>query len=215
METIGSLNLVRFLDFYFAFMFVASTWRRLSQYHTAAQIALKLPKRWPNLMQLISSHRMIFWSWSTILPAILALGLWLVQILASRLVWPEAANGEHAMTISRVLELWPTLAYIGPAFLLMLAFDLYTLYVVGKIDMPMLEKHFDQAEYWLKSRAADVVRVASLGFVNPRKMVETEVETALVGVSEMLNSRLWWWAVQVAFRVSFGLSVWLTWAFTH
>ena len=38
----------------------------------------------------------------------------------------------------------------------MLGFDLYSLYLVGRIDRPQLEKYFDQAEYWLRSRTADM-----------------------------------------------------------
>ena len=41
----------------------------------------------------------------------------------------------------------------------------------------MLEKYFDQAEYWLRPWTAPVVRVFTFGYINPRQMVATEVRT--------------------------------------
>ena len=76
-------------------------------------------------------------------------------------------------------------------------------------------KHFDQAEYWLRSWAAPMVRFFTLGHINPRKMVAEEVRKALLAASAMINSSLWWWIRQVGLRFAFGLSLWLTWALTH
>jgi hypothetical protein len=87
---------------------------------------------------------------------------------------------------------------------------------VSVIDRETAEKYFDQAEYWLGSRNADVIRVVTFGFINPRKMVADEVRKALLSaVSETLNTSLWWWIGQIVLRFSFGLSLWLTWALTH
>jgi hypothetical protein len=94
-------------------------------------------------------------------------------------------------------------------------FDVYSLYLVGQIDRDMLEKYFDEAEYWLRSKTAHVVRVVSFGYINPRRMVAEEVEKALVQVGDMLNFTLWWVIVQMGLRFAFAMSLWLTWAIMH
>ena len=63
MERVGSLNVIHFLDFYFALIFFAGTWRRLGQYHSAAQLVFTGPGRWPKLVALVSQNRTIFWTW--------------------------------------------------------------------------------------------------------------------------------------------------------
>jgi hypothetical protein len=149
-----------------------------------------------------------------ILPALLALGLWVVQVMTSRFVFPDAGAEEHALTIARLFEYWPALVFVIPFGLAMAGFDVYSLYVVGQIDRHELEMHFDEAEFWLRSRTAHVVRVVSFGYINPRRMVAAEVEKALVEVGDMLNFNLWWVAVQLGLRFAFALVLWLTWAFT-
>lgn len=215
MNAFWSLNLIHFLDFYFAFMFIASTWRRLGQYQSVGQLVVAGPGRWPNLLKLVSEYRTIFWTWSMLLPGLLALGIWLVQMLASRFVFTNAGNPDDALTIARLVEHWPALFVVAPLAVAMFGFDLYTLYLVGQFDRMQLEQYFDQAEFWLRSRTAHVVRVATFGWINPRKMVAAEVEKALVAVGDMLNFTLWWISVQMGLRVAFALSLWLTWALTH
>jgi hypothetical protein len=215
MSGVGALNLIHFLDFYFAFMFFASAWRRLGQYHSVGQLIFAGPGRWPNLLKLVSQYRTIFWTWTMILPGLLALGLWLLQMLASRFLFPSAGSPENGLTVASLLERWPALFIVLPFALSMLAFDLYSLYVVGQVDRAMLEKHLDEAEFWLRSRTAYVVRVVSFGYINPRRMVAEEVEKALVAVGDMLNFNLWWVTIQIGLRFLFGLSLWLTWALTH
>ena len=94
----------------------------------------------------------------------------------------------------------------------MLGVDLYATFRVGNFDRPLLERYFDQAEYWLRSWVAPVVNIFTLGYINPRKMVTVEVRKALVEASELLNTTLWWVSLQVGLRVAFGLALWLTWA---
>ena len=215
MNEMLALNLIHFLDFYFAFMFVVGTWRRLGQYQNVAKLVLAGPGRWPHLMKLVRRYiRTIFWTWSTVLPALLALGLSIVQLILSRFVLPEAGTTEK-LTPATLLEHWPALFVVAPLGLAMFAFDLYSLYRMGKLDRAELEKHFDQAEYWLRSRTAHVVRVVTFGRINPRRMVAEEVEKALLAVSDMLNYTLWWVSVQIGLRFAFGVSLWITWAFTH
>jgi hypothetical protein len=94
----------------------------------------------------------------------------------------------------------------------MVGVDLYSTFRVGEIDRSLLERYFDQAEYWLRSWVAPVVRIFTLGYINPRKMVAAEVRKALEEASKVLNTTLWWVSLQVALRVAFGLTLWLTWA---
>jgi hypothetical protein len=94
----------------------------------------------------------------------------------------------------------------------MLAFDIWGVVSVSAIDQGEMEKYFDQAEYWLRSWTAPVVRIFTLGRINPRHMVAVEVRTALVSSSQLLNSTLWWVVTQAALRIAFGLSLWLAYA---
>lgn len=207
-----NLNLIHFLDFYFSFMFFVGTWRRIGQYQSVAGLALTGNKRWPHLLKLVHEHRMVFLTWATVMPAVVALLLSVVQLVASRGVWPEAGAGPDGLTVGRLLALWPALFAVVPLGLGVLGMDVYSLVVVRQLDTTLLEKYFDQAEYWLRGRAAHVVRVVTFGYVNPRRMVADEVRKALVAASNLLNFTLWWVTIQYGLRFSFGLSLWLTWA---
>ena len=209
------LNLIHFLDFYFAFMFFAGIYRRVAQYQNVARLIVAGPGRWPRLLTVVREYRMIFWTWQTLLPLLLTLAVWGLQIFASRFVFPEAGTTEDGLTIDRLLAHWPALFVVVPSGLAMFGWDLYSLYRVGQLDRIELEKHFDEAEYWLRSKTAHVVRMVTFGFINPRRLVAQEVEKALVAVSDMLNFALWWVILQMGLRFSFGLSLWLTWALTR
>jgi hypothetical protein len=207
MSELAHLDLIRFLDFYLMFVFLIGTVRRVGQYLAIGRLVVTGPGRWPRLLQLVKQHRMVFLTWSTLLPGLLALLLSLVQLLASRQLWPQAK-----LTAGDLAGHWLALAVVAPLGLAMFAVDLYGVAVVGAFDRAEMEQYFDQAEYWLRSRAATVVRVFTFGYVNPRRMVADEVRKALVAASYLLNTTLWWMSVQVALRIAFGLSLWLTWA---
>jgi hypothetical protein len=184
--------------------------RRVGQYLSIGRLVLTGPGRWPRLLELVKRHQMIFLTWSTLLPGLVALSLSLMQLYASRQVWPQAR-----LTAGELAGHWLALAVVLPLGLAMVALDLYGVVVVGRFDRAEMEKYFDQAEYWLRSRAATVVRVFTFGFVNPRRLVADEVQKALVAASQLLNTTLWWMSVQVSLRIAFGLAVWVTWALTH
>ena len=203
------LNLIRVFDFYLASLFLISIFMRLRQYESVVRLVRAFPERWPKLMQLVRRHHNIFLSWTTILPAVLALLLTIVNMLACRLIWPNADLNLHDLA-----HLWIAALFVGLAAIAMLGVDFYATFTVGKLDRPLLEGYFDQAEYWLRSWAAPVVRVFTLGYINPRRMVHEEVGKSLVMVSKVLNSTLWWVTVQVGVRIVFGLAIWLTWAFS-
>jgi hypothetical protein len=212
MDRLWHLNLIHLLDFYFAFMFFAGTWRRFRQYQTMGQLAFAWPGRWPHLLKLVSENRTVLMTWKTVAPAGLALLLLVVQMTASRLVWPQAGQPPYGLELHHLFEHWLWLFVVVPLLCAMLTWDLWGFIVVGQIDRAVMEQYFDQAEYWLRSPTAHVVKVATFGFINPRKMVATEVSKALEAASGLLNYQLWWIVAQTMLRFSFGLSLWLTWA---
>jgi hypothetical protein len=215
MSGVRDLSLIHLFDFYLVFLFAASTIRRIDQYLNFGRLIVRGPGRWPRLLALVAQHRTLFLTWSTVLPALLALALSLVQLIASRQVWPDAGQPPHGLTGSRLLDHWPALLAVVPLGLAMVFVDAYGILAVGAIDRAQVEKHFDQAEYWLASRAATVVRVFTFGFVNPRHMVAVEVRKALLDASRLLNTTLWWVIAQTGLRIAFGLCLWLTWAATR
>lgn len=214
MNGLLSLNLIHFLDFYFTLLFVFGLYRRFALYREAVRLAVASPRRWPQVLQLANEHRTVFLTRGTIRPALWAFGLMLAQLVASRFLWPDAGRPPEGLTPGKLLEYWPALFVVLPLGLAMVGFDAYTLFLVGTLDRSVIEKHLDQAEYWLNSHTAFVVRVVTLGYLNPRQMVADEVRKALATVSELLTYSLWWTTIQVGLRFSFGLSLWLTWAVT-
>ena len=94
----------------------------------------------------------------------------------------------------------------------MLAVDIYATAWVTDIDRAQIEKYFDQAEFWLRSWTAPVVRVVTFGRINPRQLVNVEVRKALIDVNRTINNTMWWLAAQTGLRIAYGLSLWLTFA---
>jgi hypothetical protein len=207
MNGLAHLNLIHVLDFYLFFMFVLGTLRRIRQYRQIGRLVFTGPGRWPKLLALVKEHRTIFLTWATVLPALLAALLSLVQLIASRQLWPQAR-----LTVGELGQMWLALLIVVPIGAAMLAVDLYGIIVVGSFDHHEMEKYFDQAEYWLRSRTAHVVRIFTLGYVNPRARVSAEVQKSLLEASRLLNTTLWWVNVQIGLRVAFGLALWGSWA---
>ncbi len=207
MSWLWDLDLIRFFEFYLAVMFVVSTALRIHQYRAVLGLLRAMPGRWPRLLQVIKQHHTMFWTWETVLPALLALGLLGVHTFACRLVWPEAR-----LTVADLLHLGVAVPIVAVLGIAMTAMDVYTVVKVGKVDRPQIEKYFNQAEYWLAPWAAPVVRVVTLGYVDPRRIVSAEVQKALHELHRLLNSTLWWVAIQTGLRIAYGLAVWLTFA---
>jgi hypothetical protein len=210
MASLLDIGLIPLFNLYLALIFIGSTVLRVRQYQAILGLVGSLPGRWPRLFRLVGQHRSIFLTWGTVLPLALTLVLLLVQTLASRLVWPEAR-----MSLRQLLDLWPGLVMVATCAGAMISFDVYGALQVAPIDRGELEKYFDQAEYWLRSWTAPVVRVFTLGFINPRKIVHEEVRKALVDSSALLNYTLWWVSVQTGLRLATGLALWGTYAAHH
>jgi hypothetical protein len=207
MTGIWNLDLLRLFAFYLWLVFLIGTWVRIRQYETIIRLVHAVPDRWPCLLKLVRQHHAIFMTWSTVLPALLALVLSIAHMLAYRLVWPHAQLTIGDITSLHFAALPAILSGVA-----MLGVDLYATFRVGVIDRELMERYFDQAEYWLRSWVAPVVHVFTLGYINPRKIVTAEVRKALIEASKLLNTTLWWMSLQVGLRVLFGLTLWLTWA---
>jgi hypothetical protein len=204
MSWLPDLHLFRFFELYLTALFLVSTYFRVRQYRVVVGLVRNFPGRWPRLFNLVKQHGSIFLTWGTVLPLAVTLALLLTQLVARRFVWPNADE----FTAAALPDVWPIVPVISLAGLAMVCFDSWATLTVGEIDRGQMEKYFDQAEFWLKSPASRVVHIVTLGFVNPRKMVAGEVQTALINVSKLLNTNLWWVSLQASLRIIFGLSLW-------
>ncbi len=211
MSWLLALKLIRLFDFYLILAFFFSTILRIRQYSIVLGVVRDVPGRWPKLFALVRQHRNIFLTWQMVLPLLLTLGLWLFHTVLRRTVLSESED----ITLAGLLEMWPAVPFVAAAAVAMLGFDFYGAINVGKIDRAELEKYFDQAEYWLRSWTAPVVRVFTLGYINPREMVAIEVRNALKSASDMLNDSLWWMVIQTILRIVFGLTVWGAYFFSQ
>jgi hypothetical protein len=214
MDRFLALNLIFFLDFYFTLMFLVGVYRRFELYQNVLRL-VRSGHRWPNLIKLVREHRAVFLTLTTVMPLFLALSLSVVQWVASRVIWPDAGMGPDGLTVAKLLEHWGALPIVLPLGVGMFGVDIYFLIYVAKFDPGELEKHFNQAEYWLKTPASHLIRLGTFGRIDPRRMVNDEVRKALVMADDLLNTSLWYWNLQIALRFLFGLSLWLTWAFTR
>jgi hypothetical protein len=211
MPWLHDLHLIRLFNFYLAAFFVLGTFLRLRQYHTFLSLVRTMPNRWPRLLELVKQHRHLFLTWGTVLPLVIMLVLILINWTASTLLWPEAAD----FTLGRLLEMWQVVPVVFTCGACMVAFDVYGALRVSAVDREQMEKYFDQAEYWLRSWAAPVVRIFTFGYVNPRQMVAVEVRAALVSASKLINYNLWWMSIQTTLRIVYGLSLWGSYALEH
>lgn len=210
MSGLLDLRLIPFFEFYLALVFVLGTLFRIQQYRSILGLVRRFPGRWPRLLELVRQHTGLFLTWGTVLPLLLSLGLLLVNSIATHWLWPQAMS----FTLGELFRLWPTVPVVLVCGVATVAYDLYGYWTASDVDIPETERYFDQAEYWLRSKTATVVRIFTLGYVNPRAMVAVEVRSALVGASQVLNQTLWWVVIQTVLRIAFGLSLWLTYAFS-
>jgi hypothetical protein len=201
------LNLIHLFTFYLAAAFLISTVRRLRQYHTVARLAVAAPNRWPRVLEQLRGHWIMFLTWATLRPVAVALGLLVIQMICSRLIWPTA----H-LTVRELLTEW----WITPPVLIslaaMLAVDLYFIVRVGAIDRRETEQYLDEAEHWLTSWKGPLIQMVTFGYINPRQMVYAEVRKAVEEGRGLLHRTLWWVSAQAGLRTLYGLLLWLAWA---
>ena len=149
----------------------------------------------------------MFLTWTTLRPAAIALGLLLVQMICSRLIWPTAT-----LTLRDLLAAWWATALVLIALAAMLAVDLYFIIRVGALDRNETETYLDEAEHWLTSWKAPLIQTITLGYINPRHMVYIEVQKAVAQGRGLLHRTLWWVSAQAGLRTVYGLLLWLAWA---
>ncbi len=200
------LNLIRVFTFYLTAMFLLSFVRRWNVYWNAIRILIAVRGRWPRLIHQLGEHKSLILNWSFFRPAFLAMVLAVLQMVASRMVWPHAV-----LTGEQLRAEWWLVAIILVPLIPMLAVDLYFIIRVGRFDHGETVKYLDQAESWLGWKGP-LVRALTLGIVNPKKMVDTEVQKSLTEMQTTLASSLWWVIAQTSLRLAFGLTLWTVWA---
>jgi hypothetical protein len=200
------VNLIRVFDFYLALMFVISLVRRWEAYWDAVRIVFAVRGRWPRLMSRLADHGSMLLNWEFFRPAILAFGLTVIQVICSRVIWPDAdlSGGE-------LWAEWMWFAVVIAAVVPMLAVDLYFVVSVGRFDHSETVKYLDEAETWLGWRGP-LVKIVTLGMVNPSKMVDAEVRKSMTEFGVTARSSLWWVSAQIGSRVLCGLALWAAWA---
>ena len=201
-------NLIRLFDFYLAATLVVSLARRYPLYWDALVLTARFRGRWPKLVDRLKVHHGVLLTADVLRPLLAAVALTVVQFVCSRLVWPAATLSAEAVWGS-----WRLLVPVAAAATPMLLIDAYFLIRVGRFDRGSTEDYLDQAERWLGGWKVSAVRLATLGYVNPQRMVDAEVVKGLEGVGRMVSWASRWAAVQLAVRVLFGLTLWLAWAY--
>ncbi len=200
------INLLRVFGFYLALMFLISMLRRWDVYLDTIRLIIAVRGRWPRLMQRVGEHTSLLLNWSFFRPALLSLALTIIQMVCSRVIWPQAA-----LTWAELTREWWRLAAIAVPLVPMLAVDLYFIVRVGRFDRTETAKYLDQAENWLGWKGP-LVRAVTLGYVNPHGMVDEEVKKNLAELGNTVRSSLYWVSLQITLRVIFGLTLWTMWA---
>lgn len=201
------LNLIRVFDFYVTIMFLISFLRRWKVYWDAIRILVAVRGRWPRLISRLAEHKSLMMNWAFFRPALLAAFVTVVQLILSRMLFPQAA-----LTADDLRKEWWLIPVLCAPMVPMLAVDLYFVIRVGRFDHGETVKYLDQAETWLGWRGP-LVRVLTLGIVNPQKMVDEEVKKSLAEMQTTVASSLWWVVTQTSLRMAFGLTLWTLWAF--
>ncbi len=208
MSYLNDLNLIRVFGFYLLIMFLASMLRRYRLYHMVGEMIASMPKRWPKLLEVIKQQRLVFLTGATLWPTLVMLVVTVLYMISSRLIFPQAD-----VRLDDILDFWWLPLALGIPGGMMLALDLYGIIQSSWFDRSASEQYLDEAEYWLRSWKAPVVKIVTLGYINPRRMVADEVYKALLEARSSLHYNLWWITVQMSLRISFGLALWSVWAF--
>lgn len=206
MRSLETINLINLFDFYLASMLLIGLFRRWSVYWETFRLLVVFYGRWPKLISVLKAHNGVLVTAAVVKPLLLMIALMLVQFICSRLIWPQAV-----VSVSTVEYSWWRLPLVLLVALPMLAVDIYFLVSVGRIDRQETEAYLDQAEHWLGSWKAPVVRVVTLGYINPTKIVHEEVRKGLNSLGGLVSWCAWWASAQMMCRMAFGLTIWLMW----
>lgn len=209
MATLDATNLIRAFDFYLAVMLVLSLARRYLVYWDAVVLVARFRGRWPKLIDRLKQHHGVLVTSEVLRPLGLAVLLTVVQMVCSRLIFPQAQL--TGQTVREHLGLLLPLIVAGTP---MLCVDVYFLVRVGRFDRASTEEYLDYAEHWLGSWKTPAIRLVTLGYVNPQRIVDTQVRKGLEQLGQTVSWASWWVSVQVGLRVAFGLTIWLVWAYS-
>lgn len=210
MSRFDSLNVIRLYEFYLATMFVISFARRYLVYLDFVRLCVKFIGRWPKLMAKLKELHGVLVTKAVIQPLLIALCVIVIQMICSRLVWPQAeVTGESIRS-----SLWK-MTLLGTVVIPMFLVDAYFLIRVGRFNLSTTEDYLDQAEHWLATWKAPTIRVLTFGYINPQLIVKTEVTKGLTQLGETLSWASWWVIAQTSLRVLVGLTIWLMWAFAR
>jgi hypothetical protein len=201
------MNLIALLQNYLILIFVLSIVWRYRQYQAMLGIVTDAKHRWPCLCKLVAEHRFIFLTWPTLLPIALTMALMLLHSIAYNLLWPQATVEFTDLFAHPILFIVVTVFCVWMVYL-----DMVAIFSKWEFQRADIDPYLDKAEYWLTTPWAPALRIFSFGFLNPRRMVREEVTKALTQACFDLNSMMWDWALQIAVRLAFGLSLWLPWA---
>jgi len=208
MTHLHDLNLIRLFDFYLALMLLVGFYRRFSVYRDVVFLLFAFViRRWPRLLSRLVRHRGEVMNWSTLGPLAVALALMTLQMIASRLVFPQAT-----ITLRDLLDPGWQLPLVIITIVPMLAVDFYFIIRVGRFDHSETVKYFDQAETWAGTLRANVVRIATFGRVDPERMVDEQVRDGLRQFGGTLSWAMWWVSTQVILRLLYGVTLWILWA---
>lgn len=205
---IADLNLIRLFSLYLTLMMCISLWRRWRVYADAVRLGWTTFTKRKKLLGRVGQQVRLLFTRSVVVPFAVVVAMTVVQYVCSYLIWPHAV-----VPLGDVGGTWWKLLPVAATALPMLGVDVYFLVKVGTFDRRSTEEYLDYAERWLGWRGR-VVRAATVGVVNPTKIVDAEVRKSLEYIGETARWAMWWTSVQSVLRVAFGLLVWLLWA-TH
>ena len=101
MSRFEAANLIRVFDFYLASMFLLSLARRYIVYWDALQILVAVRGRWPKLLEQLREYHGVLVTREVIRPVLIALVLTIIQMICSRVIWPQAT-----LTVWEVEQSW-------------------------------------------------------------------------------------------------------------
>lgn len=201
------LNLLRVFDFYLAMMVCISLYRRWGLYRDGVMLTLGfVVRRWPRLLHRLNQYKSEAINRTTLRPLLLTVLLMVVQLFASRLLFPQAK-----VSVRDLSKSWWQLTLLILAAVPMLLVDFYFILRVGRFDRAETIKYFDRAETWAGTWRARAVRIITLGRVNPDRMVDSQVREGLRQLGATFAWAMWWVSTQLAFRLIFGLTLWMLW----
>jgi len=203
----ASINLIDGLNYYLILCFLVSTVLRVRTYRAVLGLVLTGAQRWPKLLALAKTHRTVFLGWPLLLTIGLSFLILLANVLASRLLLAHARVTaedlrEHLLAFGIVLLSGGMMVFV----------DGKSIFGGSRFDRVAIECDLDKAESWLTSWVSPALRLLTFGFVNPRKIVGTEVHRLLVEANWIMIGGMWWSSLRIGVQFVFSLCLWLTWA---